>query len=158
MLDTTRFSGYCLYNRIQSQMHKKAYIVLLFVLLSSPVVFSQSIQRYGITSGAGLNGGSAFLQSNIGDWIVATYANSVNIISQGFVQNEQLSITTNLNSVYENFVNVYPNPFINYVNLEITDPLENIRIDILDVLGKSYSVPVLSDYSNGKSIYKLNIS
>ncbi len=126
------------------------------MLLSSPAVFSQSIQRYGITSGAGLNGGSAFLQSNIGDWIVATYANSLNIISQGYVQNEELSITTHINSNPENIVNVYPNPFINYVNLEITDPLENIHIDILDVLGKSYLVPVLNNYSNGKSIQQLD--
>lgn len=156
MPDTTTFSGCCLHERLQFQMSKKAYIVLLFILLSSTAVFSQSIQRYGVSSGAGLNGGSAFLQSNIGDWIVATYANSVNIISQGYVQNEQLSITTHLNSNSENLVNVYPNPFVNTVNLELISSKEDIQIEVVDVLGKRCIVPVLNNFTNGKSIHQLD--
>jgi hypothetical protein len=120
-------------------------------------MFSQSIQRFAFST-SGSNGfGPSSIQSNIGELMVNTYSNASNFLSQGFVQNDQLSI--NVNTVGFNVIhgNAFPNPVSENLTVELNAlDCSDVIIEVYDIMGKQQLAETKMSVNNGKHNYELN--
>jgi hypothetical protein len=131
--------------------------VLIILMLYYRLMFSQSIQRSAFVSGAGVTS-SLSLQSNIGELIVNTLSSSPNIITQGFIQNDEFFLSTNSTiSIKTGEGKVFPNPVSTFLNLELDCPdFEGISIEVFDVFGKRQVIEEHHYFKSNKIVCELN--
>jgi hypothetical protein len=138
-------------------MAKRVFIVcVFFICVQQLVVFSQSIQRFSFASGAGMNGSTLLLESNIGELMVDTYNSGTNLLTQGFIQNDDflLDYTTNLRAIQGK---VFPNPVSSFLNLELEMlAYTELSIEVYDMLGKKQTVQINKHFKGSKVVYELN--
>ena len=132
---------------------------LLFAFAVKPLA-AQSIQRSAFTSAGSYNQQlSVSLQSNIGEMVVATYSTPGNMLSQGFIQNDQLSVTildANSGTVSGRY---FPNPAVSSVTIELDHLLSgDLVIEVADVLGKNRNIPFSYDRQGSQTICRLDLS
>ena len=118
--------------------------------------FSQSLQRSAFVS-SGNSTSTSSLESSIGELMVDTYSNPSNILSQGFIQNDQFSVSVNFIVLEQIQGTVFPNPVTSVLNVEIV-AVDNsaVIIEVVDVLGKKHFLPLKSSLFNHKYTYELN--
>ncbi len=97
---------------------KRVYVFLMFCFCLT-IVFSQSVERYTISS----YGGTCYFASNfemdftLGDVIVSTYSNASNSLTQGYQQPFSID---NVTPEEPNSITIFPNPFVDQINIQIT--------------------------------------
>ncbi len=133
------------------------YVLSIILLFCCTLIFSQSIQRSTSFSSSGsyANIGSLQLQSNIGELMITTYSGTQNMLSQGFVQPDQLILTLSDNNTNTIEAKVFPNPVINRLFIEI-NTVDNYTIEVYDVLGKKQIIDVAMGQSGSKQNFELN--
>ncbi|CAN5463282.1 hypothetical protein BH10BAC1_BH10BAC1_10500 [soil metagenome] len=137
-------------------------ILSLFVLLFfiNGVVFSQSIQREVFSSAGNYNSTTTFsLQSNIGELMSSTFTNTTAVLSQGFVQSDQLF--TNLASIDFSLVygNAFPNPVADNLSIEFYAlDCSDVVIEVYDILGKMQILETSNGFLNEKYRCDLNFN
>lgn len=138
-------------------MLKKRFFIILIVILQCSFVFSQSIERYVFTSAGSNRSGPSSIQSNFGELMINTYSNSSNILTQGFVQNDQLTI--NVYSAAPNVleVKVFPNPVISNLTVEFNAIYcADIAIEVYNALGEKQIYESNYSFLNEKYLCDLN--
>ncbi|MCE3280290.1 MAG: hypothetical protein K0S44_2481 [Bacteroidetes bacterium] len=138
-------------------MAKRVFFVsVFFICVQHLVVYSQSIQRFSFASGAGMNGNTFLLESNIGELVVDTYNSGTNLLTQGFIQNDDflLGYATNLRAIQGK---VFPNPVSSFLHIElelVTYP--ELSIEVYDMLGKRQILQLNKHFKGSKVVYELN--
>jgi type IX secretion system substrate protein len=132
-------------------------ILTLLLSLQCVFAFSQSIQRYAFTSSGSNMTGSSSIQSNIGELMADTYTGSGFMLSQGFVQNDQLSVNIDNAGFIQLNGNAFPNPVISELTVELNfSDHSDLIAEVSDVLGKKQQMSIRKTSYSGKCNIELD--
>ncbi|MCW3071669.1 MAG: hypothetical protein JWO44_1559 [Bacteroidetes bacterium] len=133
-------------------------VLFLFLLLKSAFAFSQSIQRYAFSSAGSLSSGLPLIQSNIGELMSDTYLTSGTMLTQGFVQNDQVSVNVDPHRPADIQSKAFPNPVSSHLNITISScECADLLIEIFDYSGKKLVSASGSSFQSGKGAYELSL-
>jgi hypothetical protein len=143
------------------------WFLLFCGIISSPAVFSQSLQPTVIAS----DGGFATLTSGtiswtLGETVTETFSSSSNYLTQGF-QQPSLVLMNSVGTTGPGKALIYPNPATELITIDLHYlPLALYTIELTDLLGNKISYMSgqnsavftfpLSDIANG--VYLLTVS
>lgn len=128
-------------------------LAIEFIAIS---LYSQSIQRYSITSAGKYSdaGAGIMLTSNIGELMVSTYDITTQMLTQGFIQNDQSILTVNSENDLSGNINAYPNPASDFVKLQIArNVLCHCYVRVVDVYGRDQNVDIVYDAIGEYTVY-----
>jgi hypothetical protein len=131
------------------------FYFLFYFFLTTHNLYAQTIQRYGFASAASSSPAMFQFQSSIGELVVSSEFSSSNTITQGFVQNDFLLITT-AGAGNTIFFKTYPNPTTGNVSVVFTSVLtSNVEIRVFDVSGKLLKIETVQ--SNLSELTKVDL-
>ena len=133
-------------------------ILFLFLAVKSAFAFSQSIERYAFSSAGSLSSGLPMIQSNIGELMSDTYVTSGTMLTQGFVQNDQVSVNVDPTRPRDIQSKAFPNPVSSHLNITISScECAELFIEVFDFSGKKVLSSTGSTFQSGKGAYELNL-
>ncbi len=122
----------------------KNIFIILFIVTSPSLAFAQTITHSVIGStGMQVSSASSLLSWTVGETVIETISDQVNIITQGFHQTQLVATSIEQPGIPVETV-VYPNPFSDRINIDFNDFIAaNVRI--IDMIGKV----VFTEYVSG---------
>lgn len=142
-------------------MARLRYLLSAFFISAVMCMQAQSVKRDAFySSGSFATGASVSLQSNIGELMAATWNNSQNYLSQGFVQPDQSLITLVNTKDATIEAKAFPNPVAAKLSVELSGAgnINDLTVEVFDIVGKKQQVPLTEIYSNdSKSKFELDL-
>lgn len=135
-----------------------SFFVLMFLFLNSSV--AQSVDR-SVYSSAGrfVSNSSVSIAYNIGESVVFT-AISNEVLTQGFEQGNDITLSSLSNTTSSIFSNVFPNPVSNQLFLSCNAGMliSDFEIEVYDVVGRNINVAVDKPSSFVDYVFSLDLS
>ena len=129
------------------------------ISLLPAVLMAQTIERQVIGSTGGYGTGTNIqVSSTVGETVVATGSSSTVVLTQGFQQPGSGAVGIEEKELGFS-MNVYPNPTTESVTLDFEcERALEIKIELMDVAGKSYTLPESQINVSGNEKHQVDFS
>ena len=138
---------------------KIVYFLIIFLSFDCNL-FSQNIERFVFSSAGNSNAiSSLILQSNIGELQIGTFSNSSYLLTQGFLQNNPVSVGLNDSELEPIVSNFFPNPVSSDLYIEFIDAgLNDFVVEVFDILGSEQKKTFEMNVLDRKLIFHFNLT